>query len=329
MPEPTPPEPAPSDPAPTPAEPAPTRTEPAPPRNGPAVPARRARSGYLPILLPLGLLVVVAVVVGSWFQISERQTIDTVHAVGSEARDRVDVRATVQRVDAGARELVLRVRAEPRGALGADGGLVPVGDLLLQTSAATAGDLSFKGGERLTTKDVRVALTGAIGDYPFDRYEADVEFGAVLGGEPVPVRLLFSNNDALFAVDAAPASVPGQETLAVELVRSGSALVFAVFMMIVMWALAGSVLIGTWYLTTRGEGIVWPALSWMAATLFALAAFRNTAPGAPPIGCLMDWIAFLWAETLIALCIIAVVLTGIRGSLHPTEEPRAEEPQAP
>ena len=89
-------------------------------------------------------------------------------------------------------------------------------------------------------------------------------------------------------------------------------LVFAVFMMIAMWALAVSVLIGGWYLVTRRKGLTWPALGWMAATLFALAAFRYTAPGTPPIGCLLDYIAFLWAETVIAFCLITVAISGIR-----------------
>jgi nitric oxide reductase large subunit len=87
-------------------------------------------------------------------------------------------------------------------------------------------------------------------------------------------------------------------------------------MMVVMWALAASVLLGAWFLTTRRQGLVWPALAWMAATLFALAAFRNTAPGTPPIGCVMDWFAFFWAETVIALCLIIVVTAGIRTALR-------------
>ncbi|MDX3638537.1 DUF4436 family protein [Streptomyces sp. MB09-02B] len=100
------------------------------------------------------------------------------------------------------------------------------------------------------------------------------------------------------------------------LARSGSSLVFAVFMMAVMWELAASVLIGAWYLTTGPEGLVWPGPAWMAATLFALAALRNTAPGTPPIGCVLDWFAFLWAEPVIALCLITVVITGVHKALR-------------
>ncbi|MEU8436618.1 DUF4436 family protein [Streptomyces sp. NPDC029216] len=287
-------------------------------------PPRRARASLLPVLLPIALLIVVAVGVGSWLQFSERQAADTVHTVGSSSPDRVDVEATVQRVDAAARELVLRVRVTPRGSLGEEDGTAPVADLGLQTSAATLGDLAFKAHERIAPRDVQVALTGgSIGDYPFDTYGTDVEFWAVLGGRQVPVRLLFSNNDTLFSVTAEPAPSAQGAVLGLAVARSGSLLVFAVFMMGVMWALAASVLIGTWYLTTRGEALVWPALSWMAATLFALSAFRNTAPGSPPIGCVLDWFAFLWAETVIALCLIAVVVTGVRTALRPDGTGRA------
>ncbi|MFJ7176188.1 DUF4436 family protein [Streptomyces massasporeus] len=287
----------------------------APPTPSPR--ARRSGPSLLLVLIPLAVLILVAVSVGSWLQYTERQAKDTVHTVGSRAVDRVDVEATVQSVDAAAGELVLRVRASPRGALGEETGTAPVADLSLQTSGATLSDLTFEAHERLAPKDVRVAITGgSISDYPFDTYDTDIEFWAVLGGEPVPVRMLFSNADTLFSVSVTPPPSGQEAAVALKLSRSGSLLTFAVFMMVAMWALASSVLLGAWYLTTRRQGLVWPALAWMAATLFALAAFRNTAPGTPPIGCVMDWFAFFWAEAVIALCLIVVVTFGIRTALR-------------
>ncbi|WP_062650337.1 DUF4436 family protein [Streptomyces maremycinicus] len=276
----------------------------------------------MPVLVPIALLIVVAVAVGSWLHFTERQAADTVHVVGSSAADRVDVEAAVQSVDATGRELVLRVSVTPRGTLGEADGAAPAADLSLRTSGATLGDLEFTAHERLTTRDVQVALTGgSISDYPFDTYGTVIAFRAELGGDPVPVRMLFSNADTLFSVSAHPGPSRQEAVTAVELTRSGSLLVFAVFMMVVMWALAASVLIGAWYLTTRGEGLVWPGLAWMAATLFALAAFRNTAPGTPPIGCVLDWFAFLWAETVIALCLVTVVVTGVDKALRQDARP--------
>ncbi|MFI6417394.1 DUF4436 family protein [Streptomyces sp. NPDC050842] len=151
---------------------------------------------------------------------------------------------------------------------------------------------------------------GSITDYPYDAYDAAIEFSATQGGEKVPVHVTLTNSDALFAATVDASDVDGTAVFDVGLGRSNSVLIFAGFMMVAMWALAVSVLIGAWFLVTRRKGLTWPALGWMAATLFALAAFRNTAPGAPPIGCLMDYIAFLWAETVIAFCLVTVVVTG-------------------
>ncbi|MFE1415076.1 DUF4436 family protein [Streptomyces sp. NPDC058746] len=135
--------------------------------------------------------------------------------------DRVDVEATVQRVDAAARELVLRVRVIPRGTLGEEGGIAPVSDLTLQTTEATLGDLAYKAHERLATKDVQTAMTGgSISDYPFDTYETDVGFGALVGGREVPVRMLFSNNGTLFATDATPVPSRRGAVVALEVFRS-------------------------------------------------------------------------------------------------------------
>ncbi|MFZ3495203.1 DUF4436 family protein [Streptomyces sp. 5.8] len=286
---------------------------------------RRPSGRRFPLLPALLLLAIVAAVgVGAWLQFGERQAQDTVHTAGRADADRVDIEATIQRVDAAGRELVLRVMVTPKGALAEAGGVAPVGDLTLQTSAATRDDLTFKAHQRIAGRDVAVALTGgSITDYPFDGYEADIGFAAVVGQEEVPVRVLFSNNDVLFSstVEDSTAS-DGEAVLDVGLARSNSVLVFAVFMMIAMWALAVSVLIGGWYLVTRRKGLTWPALGWMAATLFALAAFRGTAPGTPPIGCLLDYLAFLWAEILIAFCLITVVVMGIRAESR--AEPAAD-----
>ncbi|MEV7277315.1 DUF4436 domain-containing protein [Streptomyces sp. NPDC093111] len=271
------------------------------------------------------LAVVAAVSVGAWLQFGERQALDTVYSAGEEEPDRIDVDATLQRVDAAGRELVLRILVTPRGALAEAGGVSPAEDLVVQTSTSTGGDLTFKAHSRISTRDVPVALTGGpITDYPFDAYDTTLEFGATQGGEKVPVRMRLTNNDALFAASVDASESDGVAVFEIGLARSNSVLVFAVFMMAAMWALAVSVLIGAWYLVTRRKGLTWPALGWMAATLFALAAFRNTAPGAPPIGSLLDYLAFLWAESIVAFCLITVVVAGIRA-----EPPAPSDPATP
>lgn len=43
---------------------------------------------------------------------------------------------------------------------------------------------------------------------------------------------------------------------------------------------------------------------------------------------MLDWFAFLWAETVIALCLIAVVLAGVRTGLRPDDEAEADGEEA-
>ncbi|MFD8639449.1 DUF4436 domain-containing protein [Streptomyces zaomyceticus] len=277
----------------------------------------RAPGGPLSTALVL-LAVAAAALCGLWLQFGERQDLDTRHTAGGEAPDRIDIDASVQRVDAAGQELVLRVLVTPRGALAEAGGVSPAEDLTLQTSSSVRGDLTFPAHSRIATVDVPVALTGgAITDYPFDAYEAEMEFGAVQGGESVPVRMTLVNGDALFSLAVDTSEIRGAAVFAAEVTRSRSVLVFSVFMMLAMWALAVAVLMGGWHLVRRRSGLTWPALGWMAATLFALAAFRNTAPGAPPIGSLLDYLAFFWAETLIAFCVIVVVVRAVRSEDPP------------
>ncbi|MFB7586319.1 DUF4436 domain-containing protein [Streptomyces sp. NPDC056169] len=273
---------------------------------------RPSRARLFPAVLAC-VLIGAAIALGAWLQFGERQALDTVYSAGSSAPDRVDVDASIQRVDAAGRELILRVLVTPRGELAEAGGVSPTEDLTLQTSTSTRGDLSFTAHSRIATMDLPVTVTGGpITDYPFDSYDAAIEFSATQGGEKVPVHMTLTNSDALFSATVDASDDHGTAVFDVGLGRSTSVLVFAVFMMVAMWALAASVLTGAWFLVTRRKGLTWPALGWMAATLFALAAFRNTAPGTPPIGCLMDYLAFLWAETVIAFCLVTVVVTGFK-----------------
>ena len=236
-----------------------------------------------------------------------------VQAGDAEAADRVDITATVVRVDPAGGELTLRLLVVPRGDLTAEGGLSPREDLEILTSVAMKTDPFFPAGERIGTVDVPVALGGSgITAYPFDRYTATMEFTARQGGVVVPVHLTFTHRDALFSASADAYAEGDAGIVELGLARSAGVLTFAIFMVAAMWALSIAVAAAAWYLFSRRKGLVWPALGWMAASLFAIAAFRNAAPGAPPIGSLIDYLAFFWAEAIIAVCVFVTALAGIR-----------------
>ncbi|GAB3878664.1 DUF4436 family protein [Kibdelosporangium lantanae] len=278
------------------------------------------RKRSLKVIAPV-LAVAAVAGVGLWLHSVDRTAGDTWHSVGTDEPDRVDVNASVQRVDAVAREVVLRILVVPRGRYGEYEGVAPTLDIRLLNSSSLRGDQLFAAHQRISSTDLPLALdSGTVTDYPFDAYRTRIQFAAVHGDDQIPVQLTLDKVDSLFAV-----SIQDHDTsngiggLDVRFSRSASVLVFAVFMMVAMWALAIAVLLGARFLVSRRRGMVWPAFGFMAATLFALAGFRNTAPGSPPIGSLLDYLAFLWAEAIIALSAVVAVVAGIVAESGTTE----------
>jgi hypothetical protein len=154
---------------------------------------------------------------------------------------------------------------------------------------------------------------GLVSSYPFDSYAAVIGFFVTAGDQNVPVSLRFRGYDALFTAEVTDAEWPtGQLKANVSAGRTFSSSVLAWFLMAAMWALALSVLGAALTIVSRKMGLVWPAMGWMAATLFALVGFRNAAPGSPPIGGLIDYGAFFWAELLTTVALVYVTVNGIR-----------------
>lgn len=275
--------------------------------------------GSLRVVAPVVVVAAVAGV-GLWLHSVDRTAGDTWHSVGTDEPDRIDVNASVQRVDAVAREVVLRILVVPRGRFGEHDGVAPTVDVRLLNSSSLRGDQVLPAHQRISSTDLPLALSGGtVTDYPFDSYDTKIQFAAVHGDEQIPVQLTLDKVDSLFAVSIRDHDTSnGIGGLDVRFSRSASVLVFAVFMMVAMWALAIAVLLGARFLVTRRRGVVWPAFGFMAATLFALAGFRNTAPGSPPIGSLLDYLAFMWAEAITALSVVVAVVAGLLAEPHET-----------
>lgn len=292
-------------------------------RPAPWRPARWPR-GVRRTVAVTGVVLLIALV-AIWSQLSGAAGGAQPVQTGDDAvTDRVDITATIVRVDPAGGELTLRLLVVPRGALTTEGGLSPTEDLEILTSVAMKTDPFFPAGERIGTVDVPVALGGTgITAYPFDRYTASIELTARQGGTVVPVHVTFSNRDALFAASADAYTEGGAGVVELGLGRSAGVLTFAIFMVVAMWALAIAVASAAWFLFSRRRGLIWPALGWMAASLFAIAAFRNAAPGAPPIGSLIDYLAFFWAEAIIAVCVFVTAISGIRQEVAAESAPPA------
>ncbi|MER7848957.1 DUF4436 family protein [Kitasatospora sp. NPDC096077] len=229
--------------------------------------------------------------------------------------DWIELDLTAQEIDPGTGELTLYVVPVPHGGL-AEGPDSTAFTRQVDISALSAArtDLRAAPGEPATPQAVQANLyEGTESDYPFDRYHFALGFAATDAAGAVPVGLVFADADPFFVVR--PTSTPltaGARLLEGKVTRGRSTFILAWFMIAAMWALALAVLAGAEVLFRKREGLVWPSLGWMAATLFALIGMRNAAPGSPPIGSLMDYLAFFWAEGIIAASLAFTVVAGTR-----------------
>jgi hypothetical protein len=87
-----------------------------------------------------------------------------------------------------------------------------------------------------------------------------------------------------------------------------AAVVFPVFIMAVMWALALAAIAVVVNLVARRRRFEGAFTAFLAALLFAFPTVRNALPGIPPVGVLFDYAAFFWAEVIVALALIALII---------------------
>lgn len=271
-------------------------------------------------------LVAVLAVVGVWGYRADRDSRDqALTVVGDTGPDRVDIEATVQKIDPVAREATVRLRIVPRGALAdRDRPTVPVKTLTVYTSSPAQTTITLPAGATPPQQSITLGLdSGTVTDYPGDDYALLAAFSVDVGAVPVPTELTVDSADAFFVLAAPKASYSHDATeLGLTARRSTGTLILAWFLMLVAWALA-LVVAGAAVIVVGGRrGLPWPALGWMAATLFALVTLRNNAPGQPPVGALIDYAAYFWAELIVAASLVATAAAGIL-----TERPRRPPPE--
>jgi hypothetical protein len=262
------------------------------------------------------LLLAVLCGTGIALYLDERDTRQQTHElVVPAAKDWIELDVTSQEVDPGKGQLTLYVVPVPHGSLAQSPDL-PLFTRQIEITVESVSKTTLKTtpGEQATAQTVPVAIYGGTEtDYPFDRYRIAAFFSAYDGQTAVPVGLYFTDADPFFFVRPTSASPnSGAVLLEARATRARSTFILAWFMIAAMWALALAVLAGAEVLYRGRQGLVWPSLGWMAATLFALIGMRNAAPGSPPIGSLLDYVSFFWAEGIIAACLVFTVVSGTR-----------------
>ncbi|MEY2502426.1 MAG: hypothetical protein QOI07_2760 [Verrucomicrobiota bacterium] len=238
--------------------------------------------------------------------------------------NRIDVTGRIVTADPMKGDVVVRLEFTPHGSLASGDGGTLARDLDLYVSSATGKNVhEFKKGKRMNPVEAVVELyEGEPMDYPFDQHAAQLSFffepsaakGAEAGGnESIPVAVEMRGSVAGLRLDTeyAKENTPDHAVIDISIQRASTAVFFSVFIMIAMWALVVGVLSLVYRVFAGHRKIEIGMFSFLGALLFAFPALRNSQPGTPPIGTMSDFLAFFWAEVIIALSLLAVVLRWI------------------
>jgi hypothetical protein len=238
---------------------------------------------------------------------------------GTTQPDRLDILAEVVTIDLNRYEMLVRLAFVPRGALSDADGMTLARDVVLVVNAASGpSERQLAAGRLPSPTEVKLSFyEGEVADFPFDSHRATlllaVGSSRSSSWEPVPIAVEVVAEVHGLAVQAA--IIPNRDgTLAVQfsITRSWATKGFTLLIMATMWSLALSVLALTVSVVALGRKLETAILGWLGAMLFAFPALRNAAPGAPPIGTLGDYLAFFWAETIVALCLVLIAVVYIR-----------------
>jgi hypothetical protein len=234
--------------------------------------------------------------------------------------NRIDVSGRIVTADPLKGDVMVRLEFTPHGSLASGEGGALARDLELYVASATGKNLhEFKKGKRMNPVEAVVEIyEGEPMDYPFDNHTAELSFAfqSPGGNESVPVAVEMRGSVAGLRIDTeyAKENAPDHAVIDISIERAMTARFFSIFIMIAMWALTIGVIFLVFRVFAGHRKIEISMFSFLGALLFAFPALRNSQPGTPPIGTLSDFLAFFWAEVIIALSLLSVVLCWlIRG----------------
>jgi hypothetical protein len=188
---------------------------------------------------------------------------------------------------------------------------------------------SYRAGNLMDPFETAVPLDGDTSTYPFHHLKVEIAAlastaGGVRSGKTVPLQLHVTSNLAGYRVSTQSPMRQGQLVdVVLHVDPSWAAVLFAVFIMAVMWALALGALAVAVSLLLRRRRFEGAFAGFLAVLLFAFPTVRNSLPGIPPVGVLFDYAAFFWAEALVALALILLIAGWTVRALVGTTERRA------
>jgi hypothetical protein len=265
----------------------------------------------------------------------------------TEAADRASISILTTNANPATHELTAQVSFRLSGNIAKDE-VTPAVDLhLLINNFRGEQEFDFPKDKRMNRIEVVFPLNGDLNRYPLDRYDTTVRLlmtmpalNAPREAPKIPASItqhthptdelavspsaLLQNTPVALSISLS-ASVPGirfqgnvsrgnsREPTGIELHLSRANNVIAVSLIVVlmMTALSMSLLAMAIRAITTVERTDLLPLSVSISLIFGLPALRNIQPGVPPVGALVDYVTFIWAELIVAASAVIIVWTWL------------------
>jgi Domain of unknown function (DUF4436) len=261
--------------------------------------------------------------------------------------DRVSISIVATNANPATHELTAQVSFRLSGNIAKDE-VTPAVDLhLLINNFRGAQEFDFLKDKRMNRIEVVFPLNGELNKYPLDRYDTTVRLLMTTPARTAPREVpkipasitqhthptdelavspsaLLQNAPVALSISLS-ASVPGirfegnvsrgssQEPTGIELhlSRANNVIAVSLIVALMMTALAMSLLAMAIRAITTVERTDLLPLSVSISLIFGLPALRNIQPGVPPVGALVDYVTFIWAELIVAASAVMIVWTWL------------------
>jgi hypothetical protein len=284
------------------------------------------------ILIFLLILVVYSAVVFRGFTESTRRSL--LLRDESQAADRVSISIVTTNANPATHELTAQVSFRLSGNIAKDE-VTPAVDLhLLINNFRGEQEFDFPKDKRMNRIEVVFPLNGDLNKYPLDRYDTTVRLLMTMPARNAPPEVpkipatiiqhthptdelavspsaLLQNTPVALSISLS-ASVPGirfqgnvtrgssQEPTGIELHLTRANNVIGTSLIVMLMRA----------ITTVERTDLLP-LSVSISLIFGLPALRNIQPGVPPVGALVDYVTFIWAELIVAASAVIIVWTWL------------------
>ena len=264
----------------------------------------------------------------------------------TDAADRVSISIVVTNANPATHELTAQVSFRLSGNIAKDE-VTPAVDLhLLLNNFRGEQEFDFAKDKRMNRIEAVFPINGDLNKYPLDRYDTTVRLLMTTPARNAPAEVpkipasiiqhthptdelavsptaLLQNEPVAVSISLS-ASVPGirfegnvsrgssQEPtgIVLHLTRATNVIALSFFVMLMMTALSLSLLAMAIRARTAEKTDLLP-LSVSITLIFGLPALRNIQPGIPPVGALVDYVTFIWAELIVAASAVIIMWTWL------------------